>query len=533
MRNHLIWVAFIGMLMAALVWSPQSWAAESDNEEVTFTIRDFQIEGSTLIHPVRLKDEIRDLTGKGRTAQDVEEARSRVEAHYHDKGYPTVLVNIPEQSVEDGVIRLKVIESKIREVKVKGNTYFTGQMIKKNMPSLELGKVMYVPDVQRDLAKVNSISKDLEVTPMIVPGENLDTVDVTLKVKDKLPLHGSVSLSNRGTHDTTDLRVNVNLSYDNLWQRGHSVSLQYQTAPEKPEEVQVFGGSYVLPAPWNEEQVIALYALSTDSETAFGQGFETVGEGFILGGRYVLPLPPYERYSHNLTLGLDYKDFEESTELDAEETLDTPVTYLPLSISYNSNLPHGQGLTSFSLGLNMAFRHLVTDLEEFKDKRSGARGSYIYATLGVERHQRLPKETRLFAKIDGQIADQPLVSNEQYTAGGMESVRGYKESEESGDDAVHWTLELWNEKLSPAISFNEEKELKLEPYLFYDGVYLRTIDPLPGQDEGIDLHGAGLGLRGNCAGYLDFELALAAALAASERIEAGELEGHFNLSYEF
>ena len=45
-------------------------------------------------------------------------------------------------------------------------------------------------------------------------------------------------------------------------------------------------------------------------------------------------------------------------------------------------------------------------------------------------------------KLDGQIASEPLVDNEEYSAGGMENVRGYLESEAMGDNALHGTVEV-------------------------------------------------------------------------------------------
>ena len=56
----------------------------------------------------------------------------------------------------------------------------------------------------------------------------------------------------------------------------------------------------------------------------------------------------------------------------------------------------------------------------------------MYFTAGMERDHKLPSGMGLFLKLDGQIADQPLISHEQYIAGGMTNVRGYKEAEALG-----------------------------------------------------------------------------------------------------
>ena len=48
----------------------------------------------------------------------------------------------------------------------------------------------------------------------------------------------------------------------------------------------------------------------------------------------------------------------------------------------------------------------------------------------------LPEGFQLFGKMQGQVADQPLVSSEQFSVGGLDTVRGYLESEALGDNGI-------------------------------------------------------------------------------------------------
>jgi hemolysin activation/secretion protein len=511
------------------------FAADSEKQEITFTITGFSIRGNTLFDEITLKNVINGFTGENMTSRDVESARNTLERFYQDHGYPTVLVNIPEQEVSEGMIILQIIEARIRSVEVVGNNYYSNQMIKSHLPSLLPGKIIYIPDVQKDLASINTLSKDLQVIPKIEPGRDAGAVDVLLMVKDGLPVHGGLTLSNRGTHDTTDLRLNAVISYDNLWQKGHSISFQYQTAPEKPSEVQVFGLSYVFSAPWEKKHILALYGISSDSETGFGEGFRSVGKGHIVGGRYILPLPDYKEYTHNLAVGFDYKDFDDTTRIDQDDFLKTPVTYMPANVAYRSSIFDDFGATRFNIGLKAAFRNMVTKGSDFQNKRSGSRGSYIYLTGEIARRQKLPWAMELFVQIDGQIADQPLISNEQFIAGGMENVRGYKESEESGDNAAHGTAALiWHE-----MDFGQNSPT-IQPFVFFDGAWLQVLEPLPEQDENKKLLGTGFGFKGTydggflfVSGLLEFEMAAGWALEKTDKTDAGDLEVHFNVSYKF
>ncbi|HID30208.1 MAG TPA: ShlB/FhaC/HecB family hemolysin secretion/activation protein [Desulfobacterales bacterium] len=500
------------------------------DEVVTFEIAGFVVEGNTLLPMDDIEKVLLPYTGPQKTAEDVERARNALENIYHEAGFPTVLVNIPEQTVEEGVVELGVIESQIRKVRVVGNRYFTKESILGDLPSFRPGEILYIPKVEEELNKVNR-NTDLEIFPLLSPGKELGTIDVELKVKDHLPVHGSLELNNRSTWDTTDLRLNAMVSYDNLWQREHSISAQYQTSPEDTEEVQAVAGSYVLPTPWNDEHILVLYGIWSDSDTAFGTGFQVIGKGKIFGTRYVLPLPPNESYAHNLTVGLDYKDFDEDLSFETEEALATPITYLPLSFSYSGSVPDGWGLSQFSAGLNMAFRGLVTDSREFEDKRYGARGNYLYATVGVERIQTIPAGMSLLVGVDGQVASQPLISNEQYTAGGIDSVRGYKENEEIGDDAIHGTAELSAPNLLGYLGLNDA--FNLTPYVFYDAAALRIKEALPDQDDSTTIQGTGGGIRGFLFRFLEYEVDWAMALRDTDRTEAGDTRVHFKVKFQF
>lgn len=520
----------LSCLLSAWLTAP-SVLAEERGEEVRFDIRGFDVVGNTILATEKIEASLRAFVGSGKTAEDVEKARDALEKTYHKAGYPTVLVNIPEQTIDEGIIRLQVIESKVGNIRVTGNRYFTMEKILGGLPSFRSGEVIYVPAVQRELNAINR-SPDLKVSPILSPGRERGTVDVELKVEDRLPLHGSLELSNRSTHDTTDLRLNALLRYDNLWQGEHSASLQYQTSPEDRDEVQVAAGSYVLPSPLNRDHILALYGVWSDSDTAFGEGFQVIGKGQLIGARYVTPLRGYGLYEHNLTVGLDYKDFDETTGFeDGSQVSSTPATYLPISFSYSASAPDTSGVTRFSAAVNIAFRGLVTDREEFEEKRYQARGNYLYITAGIERTQKLPARMGLFLKLDGQVADQPLISNEQYSAGGMKSVRGYKESEVLGDHAIHGTVELIGPDLADAFEFS--RKAGIIPYLFYDFASVKTIDPLPGQDRYETLQGTGGGIRGQLTRHLEYEGVLGYSLSETDRTKEGEIRSHFVVKVQF
>ncbi len=510
-----------------MTWASRSWAAE---QVVHFDINAFEVYDNTVLSEDEVREALEGLMGEQKTVADVEKARDALEKYYHKKGYISVSVNIPEQSVDEGTVKLQVIENRVGKVTVTDNRYYTRERLLKDLPSLCPGEILFGPRIEKEINKLNS-TEDLKVTPILMPGKEPGTVDVELKVADKPALHGSLELSNNYSPNTTPLRLNAVIHYDNLWQAGHTVSLQYQMSPNDTNQVEVFAGSYVLPVPWRPDDRFALYGVLSNSNSAFGEGFHTVGNGDIIGGRYVVSLPTYKSYAQAVTIGFDYKDFKDATGLGLNSSIKTPVSYLPLSFAYSSSLTDKWGLTVFSSGLNMVFRGLYTNQEEFENKRFQGEGNYLYATAGVERSQKLPGNTKLYVKVDGQLSDQPLINNEQYAAGGIDSVRGYKLAESLGDNAIHSTAEFSAPELIELTGLTNA--FKLTPYIFFDYADLRVLNPLPSQQENIEIYSSGSGVRGNCMKWLEYDVGVALALVGTTYTERDTVTAYFKVKSSF
>src|SRR5690606_8847947 len=100
---------------------------------------------------------------------------------------------------------------------------------------------------QDDLNRLNRLSRNLRVTPVLKPGRTPGTVEVDLRVRDELPLWGALEINNHNSLDTSATRLALDLGFDNLWQRQHSLSLQFQNTPEQTQESRVWAGTYILP----------------------------------------------------------------------------------------------------------------------------------------------------------------------------------------------------------------------------------------------------------------------------------------------
>ena len=527
-------LAILGLplITAILLWTPRALAqatVDTGDDHSPLAILEYVVEGNTVLPAVAIERAVMNFLGPQRRVSDVERARDALERAYRNAGYLTVLVDIPEQQVgPDGLVRLRVIEGRVERQRVSGARYFSLGWIRARTPELAPGNVPHFPTAQREIAELNR-NQDRQVTPVLRPGLTPGTVEFDLKVEDKLPVHGNIELTNRYSASTSPLRVGAQLRYDNLWQREHGVAVNLLTAPAAPDQVNVLSGSYLLPLRERDE-VLTFYAVRSRSQVAAIGTLNVLGDGDIYGIRWIMSLRALPEWTHSFTFGYDYKDFREQVNLAGSDAVRTPISYSQFSLAYAATLGGRGRQTQASAALNFGPRNLFGNAQqEFANKRFGGTANYIYLRADLTHTQRLPASFVLVGRVDVQATGQPLISNEQFALGGVDSVRGYLEAEQLGDRGVRGRVELRTPRL--AAEFKHIDELVLLG--FYDAATARVINPLPGQTDQFRLASGGVGVRVRAQRALVAGFDVAVPLRDSSRTRSGDWRALFRLAYEF
>jgi hemolysin activation/secretion protein len=522
----------------AAAGKPETKAAQPKLAPVQrFEIDQFAVEGADSIAQIDVETAVYPYLGPARTAQDVEKARAALEKSYHDRGYQTVAVSVPPQDPKGGIIVLKVAELKIGRLRVKNAHFFDIDKIKNRAASLREGTLPNFNAVTQDIVALNQWP-DRRVTPALRAGVTPGTVDVDLNVDDKPPLHASVELNDRQSPGTTVLRLTGTAHYDDLWQIGHSLTFTYQVAPERVSDAQAFSGSYLARIPDLEWLSFLLYGVYSESDVATIGGLNVVGPGQIAGIRAVFSLPSRGSFYHSLSLGPDYKHFDQTVGLGGSAN-DTPVTYMPLTVSYGATLQEPKALTQLNVGATAGLRGVGSSPTEFDNKRYLARTNFFLLKGDLSRTQELPQGFELYGKVQGQVADQALVSSEQFSLGGFDTVRGYLESEELGDDGVAGTLELRSpdlaSKLRAALKDADGKPTfnSLRLFGFVDGGIAAIHDPLAEQQASFVEWSTGLGTNFQIYTHINGMVALAVPMVSQTYTIAKDPRALFRVWGEF
>ena len=509
------WLQAMGLALA--MGAPLASAQTGASEAPAFDVLEFEVEGNSVLPVAVVEAAVLPHLGPQRGMAAVEAARAALDQAYQKAGYLSVVVDIPEQRVDGGLVRLRVVEGRVETLRVTGAKHYAQGWIRDKVPALAPGGVPNFNEVQAQLQGLNR-SDERRVQPVLRAGTLPGTLEAELRVEDKLPLSGSLELNNRHAKDTVPWRTTATLRYNNLFQREHSLSISATTAPENTRQARVLSLNYSVPA--DDGGAWLGYLVISDSLVE-PLGASVIGQGNTLGLRRALTLPPIGGLNHGLTIGADFKDLKQQTSAGGG-TIRAPLRYLPVVAEWSGSWSQATVSSQATLGLTLASRALGQrtidcaglPADQFECARRNADGSF--AVLRADLHQQWKLGAggwQLGTRLAGQLASGPLVSGEQFALGGVETVRGYRESEANGEQAWLASLELRAPNLAALPSLGGlGKSLgltELSASAFLDAARAESIDAAVGQPAGVSLAGAGLGLKLRVAERADGQVDLA------------------------
>lgn len=495
-----------------------------------FDIEAYDVAGNSILSADEIERAVYPHMGPQRRATDVEAARAALQKAYEDKGYSSVFVQIPQQSPETGIIKLQVTEARIASVKVTGARFAGDDDILARVPELRQGNIPNLRRAEEQLSEANRFP-ERRVTPVVEPGQEPGTLNVELEVEDKLPFHATLQLSNDYSQGTRPLRALASARYADLWGIGHQISATYLVSPQDFNNLEVISGSYLAPIP-NSDWTVLLYGYKSNSNVAALGGTNVLGDGYAVGLRGILNLgSPGQDMFQSVSFGVDYKNFLETLTLAAvADNIRTPLDYVVGTASYTFGLNGDRDTLNATLGVSFGIRGFGSQVEFLDENGDGipeeypvfqtkrgtleAVGNFVHLNFDADYLHTFKGDIGLFGRLSAQVADSPLVSNEQFAAGGLTSVRGYYQSEAVGDAGINGQIELRSPSFGPSLTDLIDD---WRVFGFTDAAYIAFKEPGPGVAGETTLWSAGLGTSFRLFTYLSGEAVIAWPLENSLR----------------
>jgi hemolysin activation/secretion protein len=480
-----------GSVLAAAVSA--AWAGDTPDtsEVIRFEITRFDVSGNTLLPAGEVERAVAPFAGHNRDFGDVQRALEALEEVYHARGYNVVTVQLPEQELNGGVVRLQVVQTTIGKVIVSGNRAFSEENIRRSLPTLQPGQTPNLKRVSANLKLVNE-NPARQAKLSLSGGELDDTVDAKIEVADETPWKVMANVDNTGTDSTGKTHAGVVLQHANLLGRDHVGSLQYTTTVEHPDQVAVWGAGYHIPLYSLGDSVDLFGSYSNVDSGTVNAGLVNLavsGKGAVYGARYNQVLARRGEYESRIIYGLDYKAYKNSVVFFGQD-FGNDVTVRPASLTYMGTLPLQGAETSFSLS---AVHNIAGgsngSAEDFTRTRAGARAAWNALRFGGAISFGIGGDWQARMLLNGQYTSDALVPGEQFGAGGSSSVRGFNERELATDSGVLQNFELY----TPDLCRKAGWQCRL--LAFYDTAWGKRNHALAGELTSTAISSAGIGLR--------------------------------------
>ena len=206
---------------------------EGGGTNVTFTVQEnpliqsITFTGNTIFKREQLMKEVFSLEGTVFNRQFFRNDLDRIQEMYHKAGY--VMVRVSDVQIEGGNIYVTILEPKVRDVIIQGNTKTKSYVIRREI-KLKEGDIFNVTRFRHELGKVQGLGYFDDVNVAFdVPEDDDSIVDLVLTVKEKRT--ASVGL-NIGYGTESGLSGGLTYTDTNLFGRGMVLEIGFNEGRE-------------------------------------------------------------------------------------------------------------------------------------------------------------------------------------------------------------------------------------------------------------------------------------------------------------
>jgi len=514
--------------------------AQETLENVRFTVEHFKVVGDNPIGDAA--DSILEpFTGEQYGLEGLSAAADALGQAIIDAGFNFHRVSLPPQQLFSGTVKLKVSRFAIGKITIEGNRFFDKANILHSVPELILGETPNTRELSRSL-KISNTHSSKSTVLRFKEGEEADSIDAELTIKDRNPQVFFITLDNTGPENGEIYRTTLGYQHGNLFNLDHSITATVTTAPEEPSTTTQVGINYHIPMYQHGASLDILFSDSeansvgatgssvssvdgvSTGEVSTGKGLEITGSGTVVGLVYTRPMLTSGSFNHQWSIGLQHKNFDNKSSFNL---IDYQLVSDPLELGY-AFTRQGPG-SSLSGGFTLV-AEVGDDSKDYTQDRAEAESGWSAVRYNLAYDFLIGKEWLLHMGLSGQSTSNLLISGEQFGVGGVGSLRGFEERSVTGDSGYQATVELW---MPPIASYS------LRYSIFFDFANTEFNDGMIAGNEGVsyDLASAGVSMfwswRQNLSLSLNYGVINQGGGADTSINQDGNSKLHMSLVYRF
>ncbi|MDH6099888.1 ShlB/FhaC/HecB family hemolysin secretion/activation protein [Anabaenopsis sp. FSS-46] len=407
-----------------------------------FKVQGFEFLGNTAFSDEKLRAEIQDFLDQKITFADLLTVESRLNKFYVDNGFVNsgVVIETQNLSAQGAVVKVTIIEGGIEDIKVRGTQRLRPEYIRSRLAlaaqtPLNQNRILEALQLLKLDPQIQNISAQL--TPGVRP--DLSLLEVTVTEADTF--HIDIFTNNGRSPSVGTWRRGIKINQGNVSGDGDSLTVSYANT----DGSNVIDLSYTIPLnPSNGKLRLASGLTRTNvTEPPFDRLDITGDSSYYEAG---LSQPLFQTPNQEFGLSVIFSHQHSQTKLEAEgfpisrganNDGKTRISKIAFSQNWLTRKPTSvlAFYSQFNLGVGLFDATINNQLPDSRFFSWRGQGQYVRA-LNQKR------DMLLLLRSDWQLATETLVPLEQFSVGGISSVRGYRQDALLTDNGVVVTAEV-------------------------------------------------------------------------------------------
>ncbi len=492
-----------------VIAAPDAAPPPEQAEKILFALSEVVVDGNTAIGAEDLRPLLAPLLGREVSLAEIYALRDAITALYREQGYALSQAVIPAQRIENGVVRLQVVEGYIAEV------VFEGVLPPDERGLLEAyghGLTRQRPARMHDLERYVLLMNELpgvSARTVLKPAEGQPGGTIMTIVLERSVAALSAGIDNRGTEEVGPYQLNFAAEAMNLTGWYERLGLRWVTTPQS-EELQLLDFSAAVPV--GSEGTVISAGIRRNWSYPGGSISTLDVRSLNTTGRIGVSHPFLRGRSQTLRGDIGFSAGNSETEVAGTVTSEDRLRVLSAGLSWDFADPW-TGSNLVQLGYHQGLPILgASEQDSATASRAGGHVDFSKITASVQHVQPLIEGVALVVAADGQWAPHRLLSSHEFGVGGGGYGRAYDPSELAGDKG--WAARTELQYVPPLIVEGVDYQ---QLFSFYD--YGAVYNYEAGQNHGwnaLASTGAGVrfGLLGLAHASLEFDKPLTRPPAA-------------------
>ncbi|MDD9867520.1 MAG: BamA/TamA family outer membrane protein [Verrucomicrobiales bacterium] len=409
-------------------------------------LKGIEFDGNTVFTDEELFALVKERVGKKTGVEELEAIRKTISQHYFDAQYVNSGAVIDEQDMSNGVLVVRIVEGRLDNINILNEGWLRSGYVTSRIHR-EVSDPLNLDDLKRGLEFVRRDEKIRKINTALVPGDELGQSHLDMIVTENRVFDVGLGVSNRRPPSVGAEEAEVYFGTKNLTSLGDTLRGNYTLSQEGMEEWDVDdGGNYSLfySLPLTRWDTTLDLGYNQSDYVILEEPFNTLDiESDTRMYSVALRQPIYRDLQHELSLTLKGEHRRSDVLVSGEPFSISPgsvngqtrISALRLSPEYvyRSQERVIAARTTFTFGLD-ELNPILGD--EFDPEY------FTWMTQASWVESVSENDTLLVVKLFHQHTDDRVVSMEQFSLGGVNTIRGYRENQLIRDNAFIISPEL-------------------------------------------------------------------------------------------